>query len=183
MQANIAVGLLETSSIALGVEACDVMVKMASVDLVKTNIIGKGKQTILIQGPVGEVESSLRAGVETLGKSLVHQFILRNVHQGVLDALEKRRPVERLEALGVIETKDAVACVQAADAAAKAAKVHLIDVKLVVGGGKGYVTMTGEVAAVRTAVGAGISAVPKEMLVGHTVIPQADPQLLAQFGK
>jgi microcompartment protein CcmL/EutN len=183
MQANIAIGLLETSSIALGIEASDAMCKMASIKLVKAQVIARGKFTILIEGPVGEVESSLMAGVEMVRETLIHQFIIRNVHQQVLDALDKRVPAQALEAVGVIETKEAVAAIQAGDAAAKEAKVHLIDVKSVVPGGKGYVSMTGEVGAVRSAVAAGIAAVPKEMLIGYVVIPQADPQLLEQIGK
>ncbi|MDE2290617.1 MAG: BMC domain-containing protein, partial [Elusimicrobia bacterium] len=138
MLANIAIGMLETNSIAKGVEASDAMCKMAQVELVKTHIVARGKYVILIKGPVGEVEMSLRAGVNMAGKAVVDQFILRNVHQQVLDSLEKRRPVAVLDALGLIETKEAIAAVRAADAAAKAAKVHLLEVKAVVGGGKGY---------------------------------------------
>ncbi|MDE2291033.1 MAG: BMC domain-containing protein, partial [Elusimicrobia bacterium] len=68
------------------------------------------------------------------------------------------------------------------DTAAKAAKVHLLETKAVVPGGKGFVTMTGEVGAVRTAVGAGIGVVPEGMLVSHIVIPQPDAQLLKTVG-
>ena len=183
MQANIAIGLLESSSIAKGIEASDAMCKMASVKLVKTQIIARGKYIIMISGPQGEVESSLRAGREILGKNQIDEVLIRNVHSQVLGALEKRVPVERLDAVGIIETKDAIATVRAADAAAKAASVHVLEVKTVVGGGKGYVTMTGEVGAVRAAVAAGITAVPEGMLVSHVVIPQADAQLLATVGK
>ncbi len=183
MQANLAVGLLETSSIARGIEAADAMCKTASVTLNKTNIIARGKYTILISGPVGEVESSLRAGIEIAKDSVIHQFIIRNVHQQVLDALEKRLPVEALEAVGIIETKEAIAAVHAADSAAKAARVHLLEVRAVVPGGKGLVTMTGEVGAVRSAVAAGIASVPQGMLVSHVIIPQADRQLLGAVGK
>jgi microcompartment protein CcmL/EutN len=183
MQANIAIGLLELSSIARGVEASDAMCKTAQVRLLQAGVIARGKYTILVSGPVGEVESSLRAGAEMAGKTLIHQLIIRNVHEQVLPAMEKRRPVDALDALGVIETKEAICAVQAADAAAKAAKVHLLDVKTAVGGGKGYVTLTGEVGAVRTAVGAGIGAVPEDMLLAHIVIPQPDGQLLATVGR
>ena len=182
MLANIAIGMLETNSIAKGIEASDAMCKMAQVELVKVNIVARGKYTILIKGPVGEVESALRAGVNMAGKTVVDQFILRNVHQQVLDSLEKRVGVPALDAYGIIETREAIAAVRAADAAAKAAKVHLIEVKAVVGGGKGYVAMTGEVGAVRTAVGAGIAEVPEGMLVSHVVIPQPDAQLLKTVG-
>ncbi|MBI3298127.1 MAG: BMC domain-containing protein [Elusimicrobia bacterium] len=182
MLANIAIGMLETNSIAKGIEASDAMCKMAQVELVKVSIVARGKYIILIKGPVGEVESSLRAGANLAGKTVVDQFILRNVHQQVLDSLEKRVPVAALDAYGIIETKEAIAAVRAADAAAKAARVHLIEVKAVVGGGKGYVAMTGEVGAVRTAVGAGIAEVPEGMLVSHVVIPQPDVQLLKTVG-
>ncbi|TBR22682.1 BMC domain-containing protein [bacterium] len=178
MLANIAIGMLETSSIAKGIEATDAMCKMAHVELVKTNIVARGKYTILIKGPVGEVESALRAGVNMAGKTVVDQFILRNVHQQVLDSLDKRRPVTALDAFGLIETKEAISAVRAADAAAKSSLVHLIETKVVVGGGKGYVSMTGEVGSVRTAVGAGIATVPEGQLISHIVIPQPDAQLV-----
>src|SRR5207302_1050723 len=100
----------------------------------------RGKYVILITGPVAEVESSLRAGRNMVGKTLVDEVLIRNVHAQVLGALEKRVPVEKLEAVGIVETKEAVATVLAADAAAKAASVHVLEVKTIVPGGKGYFT-------------------------------------------
>ncbi len=183
MLANYAVGLLELSSIARGIEAADAMVKMASVRLTKTAIIARGKYVILISGPVGEVEMALRAGRNKADKAVIDEVLIRNVHKGVIDALDKRAPVEQLEALGIIETKDAISTVRAADAAAKAAAVHVIDVKTVVPGGKGYVVFTAEVGAVRSAVAAGVSAIKPDHLVSQVVIPQPDQQLLASVGK
>jgi microcompartment protein CcmL/EutN len=183
MLANLAVGFLETSSIAKGIEACDAMVKMASVKLAKTTIVARGKYIIFISGAQGEVESAMRAGKAILDKTLVDEVLIRNVASQVVESLDKRRPVEVLGAVGVIETKEAIAAVLAADASAKAASVHIIETKTVVGGGKGYVTLCGEVGDVRTAVAAGISAIRKELLVSQVVIPQADPQLLATVGK
>lgn len=183
MLANIAVGFLESSSIAKGIEACDAMVKMASVKLAKTSVVARGKYIILINGPVGEVESAMRAGREVLGKAVIDEVLIRNVHEQVVASLDKRVPVDVLGAVGVIETKEAVAAVLAADAAAKAANVHLLETKTVVGGGKGYVTLCGTVGDVRTAIAAGINAIKKELIVSHVVIPQADTQLLATVGK
>jgi microcompartment protein CcmL/EutN len=183
MLANLAVGFLESSSIAKGIEAADAMLKMAAVKLAKTVIVARGKYIIFITGPQGEVESAMRAGREMLGKVLVDEVLIRNVSNQVVESLDKRRPVDVLGAVGVIETKEAIAAVLAADAAAKAANVHLIETKTVVGGGKGYVTLCGDVGDVRTAVVAGISAIKKELLVSHVIIPQADPQLLATVGK
>lgn len=183
MLANLAVGFLETSSLAKGVEATDAMVKMASIKLVKTSVVARGKLVIFVSGAQGEVESSMRAGREVLGKTLVDEVLIRNVHSQVVAALDKRVPVEHLGAVGLIETKEAISAVLAADAAAKAANVHLIEVKTVVGGGKGYLSLCGDVGDVRTAIAAGITAIKKELIVSHVVIPQADPQLLATVGK
>jgi len=183
MLANLAVGFLESSSIAKGIEATDAMVKMASIKLAKTTIVARGKYIIFVTGALGEVESSMRAGREVLGKTLVDEVLIRNVHNQVVAALDKRVPVEVLGAVGIIETKEAIAAVLAADAGAKAANVHLIEVKTVVGGGKGYVTLCGEVGDVRTAIAAGINAIRKDLIVSHVIIPQADPQLLATVGK
>lgn len=183
MLANLAVGFLETSSIAKGIEATDAMCKMASVKLAKATVIARGKYVILINGPVGEVESSLRAGKEVLGKTLVDEVLIRNVHAAVIAALDKRMPVEVLGAVGVVETKEAVATVKAADAAAKAASVHVLEVKTAVPGGKGYFTICGEVGDVRSAVAAAVAALRPDQLVTHVVIPQADGQLLATIGK
>lgn len=183
MLANLAVGFLETSSLAKGVEATDAMVKMAQVKLVKTSVVARGKLIIFISGAQGEVESAMRAGREVLGKTLVDEVLIRNVHNQVVAALDKRVPVEVLGAVGLIETKEAISAVLAADAAAKAASVHIIEVKTVVGGGKGYLSLCGEVGDVRTAIAAGITAIKKELIVSHVVIPQADPQLLATVGK
>jgi microcompartment protein CcmL/EutN len=183
MLANLAVGFLEGNSIAKGIEASDAMCKMASVKLAKTAIIARGKYVILINGPVGEVESALRAGRETMGKTLVDDVLIRNVHAQVIAALDKRMPVEALGAVGVVETKEAVATVKAADAAAKAASVHVLEVKTVVPGGKGYFTVCGEVGDVRSAIAAAVSALKPEQLVSQVVIPQADAQLLTTVGK
>jgi len=183
MQANLAIAFIETSSIAKGIEASDAVCKMAEVKLHKTAVIARGKYIILLSGPVGEVESSLRAGLEIAGKTVIHSFIIRNVHQQVLNALDKRVQVEKLDAVGIIETKEAGPAFHAADAAAKAASVTLLEVKTVAPGGKGWVTMTGEVGAVRSAVAAGIKVVPEGMLVSQVIIAQAHEQLLASLTK
>ena len=75
------------------------------------------------------------------------------------------------------------AVIRAADAAAKAASVRLIEVKTSVGGGKGYVTMTGEVGAVKSAIAAGVTAVPEKFLTAHVVISQAHEQMTAAVAK
>ncbi|RYD03716.1 hypothetical protein N752_18380 [Desulforamulus aquiferis] len=66
-----------------------------------------------------------------------------------------------------------------ADTAAKAADVDLIEIRLGIGiGGKSFITMTGDVAAVKAAVDAGVViASEKGMLVEKVIIPSAHKEL------
>lgn len=87
-----------------------------------------------------------------------------------------------MEALGMIETRGLVACIEAADAAVKAADVKLIEIRLAMAlGGKGFVTMTGTVASVETAVNVGAMAVSKKgLLVDKVVIPNPKKELFSE---
>jgi len=62
-----------------------------------------------------------------------------------------------LRALGMIETKGLVACIEAADAMAKAANIALTQ-RRAIGGGYMTVMVRGDVGAVRTALEAGAKA-------------------------
>jgi microcompartment protein CcmL/EutN len=91
--------------------------------------------------------------------------------------------VGKLEALGVVEAFSVSALIEAADAAVKAASVRLIEVRLAMAmGGKAFVTMTGSVAAVDTAVAAAAAAVGRRgLLVEKVVIAQPRPELLTEL--
>ena len=57
-----AIGLIETKGLVGLVEACDAMVKAASVELVKTVQIGGGYVTAIVRGDVGSVRAAVDAG-------------------------------------------------------------------------------------------------------------------------
>ena len=83
---------------------------------------------------------------------------------------------ENRGAIGVIELYSVASAIAAADTAAKAANITLIEVRAGYAiGGKGYVTLTGSVGDVKTAVDAAASSV--ELVVGTTVIPRPSPLL------
>ena len=172
------IGFIESSSIAKGIEATDAMMKMAEVELLMTTIIPRGKYLIMIGGRVADVESSLKAGLSTAGDAVLDHFIIQNVHPELPPAIRRRVKVERVEAIGVIETREVASAIYAGDAAVKSANIKLIEARNQPGG-KGLVVLTGEVGAVRTAVAAGVATIKKEgMLVSQVVIPFAHEALL-----
>jgi microcompartment protein CcmL/EutN len=80
-------------------------------------------------------------------------------------------------AVAVVETFTICATVLAADSAAKAAQVTLVEMRLGQGlGGKAYFTMTGELDAVEAAADAARAAIESGLLVGIELIaaPHAD---------
>jgi microcompartment protein CcmL/EutN len=172
-----ALGFLETSSIASGIEATDAMMKKARVELLLTTIVPRGKYLVMVGGAVADVEQSLAAGRETAGKTVLDEFLIQGVHPQLPPAIKGRVAVPRLEAVGVIETKEVASAIFAGDAAVKAAAVTLIEARNQPGG-KGMVVLTGDVGAVEAAVAAGVATIKKEgMLVGRVVIPSAHEAL------
>jgi microcompartment protein CcmL/EutN len=179
MSAGPAIGFLETSSIAKGVEATDAILKKAQVELLLTNIVPRGKYLVMFGGAVADVQQSLEAGIETAGASVVDHFLIQNAHPQLAPAIKGRVKVAEIEAVGLIETKEVASAIYAGDAAVKAANVTLIEARNQPGA-KGLVVVTGEVGAVRAAVAAGVASVKKDgMLVSQVVIPFAHKALAA----
>jgi len=79
-----------------------------------------------------------------------------NESQNVLQASEDSLD-PGMRALGMIETRGLVACIEAADAMIKASNITLLDLRAI---GAGYMTVMvrGDVGAVRTAIHAGSQA-------------------------
>jgi microcompartment protein CcmL/EutN len=178
-----AVGMIELSSIAQGILACDAMVKMAYVELLESRPFSSGKYMVLIAGDVASVQSSVEKGLLVGAEAVVDHLFLPYAHADLFPAIrgEALRAVH--EALGVIETASVAATVLAADAAAKAADVRLIEARLGQGiGGKGYFTLTGSVAAVEAAVEAGARAIDAGgQLVRRIVIPAPHDEMLGRI--
>ena len=167
------IGFLELNSIARGVEAADAILKAAQVELIFARASCPGKYHILFTGEVAAVKAALEAGVLTGDHYVVDSCVIPRVHPQVIQAINLATAPERVNAVGIMEFFSVTASVYAADAAVKAAQVTLMDVRLGTGiGGKSFVVLTGEVAAVHEAVACGVAAENAQgMLVSSVVIP------------
>ncbi len=177
------IGLIELGSIAAGFQTCDAMLKAADVDLMLARSICSGKYMVMVRGEVGAIQASVGAGIAAGGFSVIDSFVIPNIHESVFPAIAGTSKVEALEALGVVESFSVASLIEGADAAAKAANVQLIEVRLAMAlGGKAFVTLTGDVAAVQSAVEAGAQMVAqKGLLVNKVVIPRPRPELLTEM--
>jgi microcompartment protein CcmL/EutN len=181
--ANNSIGLIELSSIAAGFQVTDAMLKAAGVELVLARSICSGKYMVMVRGEVGAIEASVSAGISAGTFSVIDSFVIPNIHESVFTAIAGTTKIEALEALGVVESFSVASLIEGADAAAKAANVELIEIRLAMAlGGKAFVTLTGNVAAVQSAVDAGAHMVSqKGMLVNRVVIPHPRPELLTEM--
>ncbi len=169
-----AIGLIELNSIAKGMETTDAMLKVAGVELVEAHSICPGKYFVLVTGQLADVESSVDRGLSIAGDMVVDHLIIPNVSPQVAPAITGTTDIEDIDALGIIETFSIASCIVSADASAKAADIKLIEIRLAMAlGGKAYVTMTGEVGAVKAAVNAGCDTIKEDgILISRIVIPK-----------
>lgn len=175
-----AIGLIEYSSIAKGIGSADAMVKAANVELVISRTICSGKYMNLVAGDVQAVKQSVGAGEDYGQESVIDTFVIPNVHPDVFPAMSGSTQIVKLDALGIIESFSVASLVEGADAAAKAAEVKLIEIRLAMAlGGKAFVTLTGAVGAVESAVEAGAEVVSRAgQLVNKVVIASPRKELL-----
>lgn len=175
-----ALGMIETNSIPIGINAGDAMLKAATVELVAAQPICAGKYIVMVTGEVAAVKESVEAGKEVAGALLIDSMIISHVHPQVPKAINACNEIGKVSSVGVMEAFSLCTAVVVADAAVKAADVQLIDIRLGRGlGGKAFITLTGEVAAVRAAVSAG-EKMPEAagMLSQSVVIPSPHPDII-----
>ena len=116
-------GILESNSIAKGIEAADAALKAAEVSLLYARPVCPGKYSILFYGDVAAVDASLVAGSAVLDDHLVDSVSIPRIHPQVIHAIGLSVEPPPLGAVGVMEFFSVTAAVYAADAAVKAADV------------------------------------------------------------
>ncbi len=170
-------GLVETRTIVQGVGIMDRMLKAADVSLIRGTSICSGRYMIQVAGLQANVEEALNAARESYpGPADIR--ILQRVSPEVIFALGKQTPLTSGMAMGLVESRRAVAGIAAADAAVKQAGVVLARLAVANGiNGKSYLVVGGNVASVEEAVNSACGTLGKE-LVDRLVLPSPDPDTI-----
>ena len=74
------IGAMELSSIGVGYQVEDEMLKAASVELLIARTICSGKYLIVIGGSVSDVEAAIQAGLNAAGEAIIDHLVIPNVH-------------------------------------------------------------------------------------------------------
>ena len=177
-----ALALLELSSIARGYQVADAVVKKAPVVLRDCRPVSPGKFLVLFDGDVASVEESFRRGLEIAGDRLVDKLFLPQAHAQLFPAVrgEASARGSEVDSYAVVETLSVASTLLAADAAAKAAAVRLIEMQLARGiGGKAFFALSGALAEIEAAVDAAITVTDRALVLGTEIIPAPHQDFLA----
>ena len=98
-----AIGLVEFSSIAKGIEASDVMAKTAEVRILVSKAICPGKYIVLVGGDIAAVQQSVRSATALDGPTVVDHFLIPNIHPSIMPAIGGGNSIGEVLALGIIE--------------------------------------------------------------------------------
>ncbi len=178
-----AIGMVELNSVAKGIACADDMIKTASVELLIARPSCPGRYLIMVSGDVGSIQNAVDAGKLAADEFLVDWFIIPNASPELFPALNGTSQIRKIDALGIIETYSVASCIAAADGAAKAADVDLIEIRCATGlAGKSYIILTGDIGSVKAAVDAGVDLVKDEgLVVCHVVLPSPDKDLVERL--
>lgn len=171
--------LVEYKTVTSGITALDRMVKSAAVEILQAETVCPGKYLVMLCGKLSAVKAAVENGTKDFAEDLIDHFILGNPHDSIFSAISGVSNINNPQALGIIETYSAASIIVAADTAAKTAKVDLIEIRIARGmSGKGYLLMTGEVAAVEESMEVACrKPIEEGMLVSKSVIPNPDKKI------
>lgn len=173
------IGMIEYKTVSSGVQAADLMVKTAEVDVVEAETVCPGKYIAIISGELSAVKSAVENAKTTYPTQFIDSFVLGNPHESIFPAITGTSEVKEIKSLGILETYDAAKIIVAADVAAKTADVELIEIRVARGMcGKSYMMITGEVAAVTAAIERARDAVTEDgMFLDSSVIARPDKKI------
>jgi microcompartment protein CcmL/EutN len=175
-----ALAILEMSSIARGMVVGDALVKRAPVTILQSTPVSSGKHLLIFAGAVAEVEESYAAGIEVAGAALVDSLYLPAIAEQLpplLDRHAKTSSAPADDAVAIFESDTVCTAVLGADAAAKAAAIRVLELRLAAGiGGKAFFTMVGELAEIEAGLAAAIYVADPARVVATEIIaaPHAD---------
>lgn len=182
-----ALALIELSSIARGYQVADAVVKRAPVALRECRPVSPGKFLVLFDGDVASVDESFRRGLEVAGDRLVDKLFLPQAHAQLGPAVRGQASARAgagvaVESYAVVETLTVAATLLAADAAAKAAAVRVVEMQLARGiGGKAFFALSGALAEIEAAVEAAVTVADRALVVGTEIIPAPHEDLIARL--
>ncbi|MFZ5517319.1 MAG: BMC domain-containing protein [Candidatus Zhuqueibacterota bacterium] len=186
MEPKNSIGIIELASIHKGFEVQDAVLKVAEVEKIIARTICSGKYLIIIRGQVADVETCIETAKVVGGFAIVNAVVIPRVDERVFPAIAGANTLnvgEPVDGLLVIETFSVASAIKAADFAVKEANIELVRVHIAMAvGGKGFVVMTGDMEALKSAVVPAIEYIKDDgMLAGYSLISHPHEEVLKEL--
>ncbi|MDH4128661.1 MAG: BMC domain-containing protein [Spirochaetota bacterium] len=179
---GIILGLLEFNSIANGIKAFDAMVKTAPINILDARTISPGNYLTIFSGDVASVEESVKKGLEVGQNNVIDSLIIQNLHSQIIPAMLSLAKVDKLNAMGIIETKTVASAIISADQACKTSNVSLLELRLANGlGGKSFSIFIGELYEVESSMEKAIQSIYLDKNLLYTAIIPSPHEDLKDF--
>ena len=182
-EAEPAIGLIEFSSVAVGMKVCDQMLKNAPVTLLEAATICPGRFVTIMHGDAVAVEYAMTNGRSLGGVFILDSLYIADISPQVLAAFSELPGEVDYDSLGIIETSSVAATIVAADVMTKQTDVHLLRIKLAKElGGKAYAIVGGVLGEVEVCLQAATDAIASpRKVIQVTIIPVPDQALLRKL--
>lgn len=178
-----AIGVIELKSIPKGVEAADIALKSAGVEMVSAHPACPGKYEIILTGSISDISAAVDTVLTRFEGYVIDSSVMGRIDEQVVAALFGTQTTPAEGSLGIVETFSAASAIKAADLAVKTARVAIYDLRVSRGmGGKGVVMLTGEIGDVTAAAEAGADyAKSVASLSSYSVIAAPHKELWRQM--
>lgn len=176
---GMAIGMVEYKTVSKGLLVADIMLKTAHVEIIEAQTVCPGKYILILKGELSAINACIEVARTSYSEHLIDSFILGNPHESIFPAIYGTTNIEKVNALGILETFSVPSIIVAADEAAKTAQVNLIEIRIARGMcGKSYLLLTGDVASVTAAIDKAKEAASESgWLLDSSVIASPDGQL------
>ena len=177
---SMCIGFLEYTSIGKGVEAADLISKNTAIEIMISAANCPGRYQILFSGDVDAVKSAVELAESIADFNFLDSLVIPRVDDSVVSALYSPNAIDIKDGVAIFETMTMTAAIEGADTMVKTADVGIIELRLGKGlAGKSYVTVTGSLQDLRSAMDAALENVKdRGVLISSVVIPSLNPELI-----
>lgn len=177
---NKSIGALEFISISRGMYVADAIVKKADVEIIYFRTICPGKFLVIVSGDEGEVDTAIDYGVSIAGKSLFDSFKVHAISPAIIEGIRSRyEPIEKLDAVGIVETRKVCTGIKALDIVLKAADVRILRIYLAFFiGGKLVFAVMGSVSSIEHGISECKKLLSADEWQNVAIIPSPNPDVL-----
>ncbi len=177
---SICIGFLEYISIGKGIEAADLISKNTDIEILLSSPNCPGRYQILFTGDVDAVKSAIDIAESIADFNFLDSLVIPRVHESVVSALYCPNDINIRDGVAIFETMTMTDAIEGADTMVKTAEVDIIELRLGKGlAGKSYVTVTGSLQNLRSAMDAALENVKdKGVVISAVVIPSLNPELI-----